>query len=182
GLAHELGRDEPVVLRHERVALALTVDDDAERRGLHPARAQAEGELVPEQARERISADAIEDATRALRLVEVRVEVAWVGDALEHALFGDLVEEHPLDLDPRVRLEDDVPEMIRDGLALAVGVGGEQDALDLLGRSPDGLDDLGLPLLLEELVALLESVFDVDAPTFGEVHHVPLAGEHVVFV
>src|SRR5690606_27997861 len=107
----------------------------------------AEGELVPEEARERVAADAVEHAPRALGLVEVRVEVPRVGDALEHALLGDLVEEDALDLGLGVRLLDDVAEMERDGLALAVGVGREQDALRLLRRRLDGLDDLGLALL-----------------------------------
>ncbi len=93
--------------------------------------------LRHKQARQRIAPDAVEHAAGALRLVEMLVEAAGMLEAFVDALLGDLVEEDALDLHLLVRLLHLLHEVVGDGLALAVGVGGEQDLLDLLGLLAD---------------------------------------------
>ncbi len=185
GEARSIGRlerclDEPVVDRNERLDLLLAIDDQPKRRGLHATRREPEGELAPEKAGEWIAPDAVEDAAGALRLVEVLVERAGMLEPLVDALLRDLVEEDPLDLDLLVRLLHLLHEVVGDGLTLAVGVGGEEDLLDLLGLLADVLDDLALALLFEDFVGLLEPVFDVDAAPLRQILDVPLGGNDVV--
>ncbi len=77
-------------------------------------------------------------------------------EALVDALLRDLVEEDAPDLGLLVGVLDDLGQVVGDGLALAIGVGREQDALDLLRARPDVLDDLVLALLGEAKVEAAE--------------------------
>ena len=45
-----------------------------------------------------VADEAIEDAARLLRLVEVAVELLRVADGLLHRALGDLVEQHAVDV------------------------------------------------------------------------------------
>ena len=76
----------------ERFDFALAIDDQPQRDGLHAAGREAERELRPHEGRDVVADDAIEDAAGALRVVEVGVELARVGDAVIDALLRDLVE------------------------------------------------------------------------------------------
>ena len=181
-LALEARVDEPVVDRNERITLVLAVDDDAKRGRLNPPGRKPKRELLPQQARKRIAADAVEHAASALRLVEVRIEVPRLVEALLDAALGDLFEQDALDLGFLVGLLRHLHEVVGNRLALAVGVGCEQDLVGLLGGGPDRFDDLGLPLLLEELVGFLEALLDVDASLLGEVLDVAFGREHLVAV
>ena len=138
--------------------------------------AQAERELGPDQRRDVVADDAVEHAARALRVVKVLVEVARVVEPVLDALLGDLVELDALHLELRaLELLGDVPG---DRLALAIGVGGEQERVGLLGL---GLE-LGQDLLLalDDLVGLLEALLDVDAHLLGQVFDVALGGQDLV--
>ena len=179
-LALESRVDEPVLDGNEGVALVLSVDDDSKRWGLNASRGKPEGELLPKKARQRVSADAIEHAARALRLVQVRIEVTRMLETLLDAALGDLFEKDALDLRVLVGLRRHLHEVVGDRLALAVGVGCEQNLVRLLGRSANRFDHLGLALFFEQLVGLLEAVVVVDAPALGKVLDVPLRREHLV--
>ena len=119
---------------------------------------------------------AIEDPPGALGIIEMCVQLPRRIEPLLHALLGDLVELHPrqIQLGP-LELLRDVP---RDGLSLAIRVGGKQHALCLLRRRLE----LGehLRLALDDLVGLLEAVLDVDPHLLGQILDVALAGEDLV--
>ena len=100
---------------------------------------------------------------------------------IEHRLFGDGVEDHPFDRDAGEHLlaVKHLEDMPGDGLALPVGVGGE----DQLARPLDGLGDLvepfgglglDVPMHLEVLVRQDRAVFR------GQVAHMPVRREHAV--
>src|SRR5262249_27116978 len=91
-LAYEAHADVPVLFRNERFDLALAIDDEPKGDRLHATGGEAERELRPDEGRDVVADDAIEDAARALRVVEVVVELARVRDAVLDTLLGDLVE------------------------------------------------------------------------------------------
>ena len=66
----------------------------------------------------------------------------------------------------------------RDGLALAIGVGGEQDGASLFGGHLELGEHLGL--VLDDLVGFLEVLLDIDPHLLGEVFDVPLRGQHLI--
>ena len=101
-------------------------------------------------------------------------------EALFHAALRDLLEEDALDLGVLVGLRRDLHQVIRDGLALAIGVGGEQDLVGLLGSGADRFDDLRLALLFQQLVGFLEAIVDVDPAALREVFDVPLGRKDLV--
>ena len=129
-----------------------------ERDRLHAPRRQAERELRPDERRDVVADDAIEHAASALRVVEVLVERARMIDAVLDALLRDLVELDALDLE--LRALDLLGEMEGDRLAFAIGVGREQDGVDLLRGGLELLEDL--LLALDDDVRLGEVVGDVD--------------------
>src|SRR6185503_2584745 len=161
--------DGPVLLGREGEDLALALADDAHGDGLHAPGGEPAAHLLPQERRELVADQAVEHATRLLRLEAVLVELPRVGERLEHRLLRDLVEHHAVHvLALRAELLRDVPG---DGLALAVWVGREVDVLLVLRR----LFDLRQHLRLagDDLVRGLEVVFDVDAELrLGQVHHV----------
>jgi hypothetical protein len=177
GLGPQADGDVPVLFGDEGVDLALAVDEEAEGHRLDAAGGEAEGELGPDQRRDVVADDAIEDAASALGVVEVVVELARVLDAVVDALLRDLVELHALDLEARAL--DLLLDVERDRLALAIGVGRQHHVVDLLGRRLELLEDL--LFALDDRVGLREIVREVDGlRALGQVLEVPLRGEHVV--
>ncbi len=180
------GADVPVLDGLEGLDLALAVDDQAERHGLHAPGREAEGELGPDQGRDVVADDAVEDPAGPLRVVELLVELAGVAHPVVDALLGDLVELHALDLE--LRALDLLGDVERDGLALAIGVGREQDLVHLLGGGLELFEDL--LLALDDPVRLGEVVRDVDRRHLlaldlrlllgGQILDVPLGREHFV--
>ena len=75
-LRRELRAAVPVLLGDERLDLALAVDDEPERDALHATGGEPERELRPDERRHVVADDAVEHAPRALRVVEVLVELA----------------------------------------------------------------------------------------------------------
>src|SRR5207237_266549 len=169
--------DRPVLLRREGADLPLALADDAHGHRLHAARRQPAAHLLPEERRELVADQAVEDAARLLGLEAVLVERPRVLDRLEHGLLGDLVEEHAVDVLPsRPELLGDVPG---DRLALAGGVRREVDVLLVLGGALDLLEDLRLAL--DDVVLGLEVAVEVDAELrLRKVHHVADRGLHLV--
>src|SRR5581483_10733880 len=169
--------DRPVLLGDEGPDLALALRDDADGDRLHAARGEPAAHLRPEERRELVADEPVEDAPRLLRLETVPVEPAGVPQGFEHRLLRDLVEQDSVHVLPlRTELLCDVPG---DRLALAVGVGGEVHVLLVLGRLLDLVEDLRLAL--DHVVLGGEVVLDVDAELrLRQIHHVPDGRLHLV--
>ncbi len=149
--------DVPVLSRTERHPLALAFHHHAGRHRLHPAGRQALPHLAPQHRRHLVAVQAVEDAARLLRVHEALVEVPRGGQRTLDRLRGDLVEHHALDGHLGLELLEEVP---RDGLALAVLIGGEEELVGVLQRAPQ-LGDLLLLVRVDDVVRL-ETVLDVD--------------------
>src|SRR5690606_31408673 len=64
----QVGRDGPVLLRDEGPDLVLALADEAERDRLHPTRREPRTDRLPEEGRDLVADDAIEDPARLLGL------------------------------------------------------------------------------------------------------------------
>ena len=176
-LALEVRLERPVFLRYESLDLALPVHHQPQRHRLHAAGGDAAPHLVPEQRRELVAHDAIQDAPRLLCLDPVDVDLAGVVEGPLDAVLGDLFEQHP-----HHRLVagiEELDEMPADGLTLAVRVRGDVDGVRFLGGTPQLADDL--LLVLDGRVGGLEAVVDIDGePLLGQIAHVSHRRLHVV--
>ena len=121
--------DRPIFLRLERLDLRLAVADEPKRDRLHAAGRAGAGQLPPQHRRKREADEIIERAAGEIGVDQRLVDGARVRDGLEHGVFGDGVEHDPLA--PACRssafLLQHFEHMPGDGLALAVGVGGEDE-------------------------------------------------------
>ena len=151
--------DRPVLVGGERGDLALTLDDEPDRDRLDATGRQAAADLARQERTQRVADEAVDDAARLLRVDEIHVDLARVGEGLADGRLGDLVEGDPLLLVAGdVRGLGHVPG---DRLALAIEVGGEEDHVGRPGR-PGDLGDL-LAAVLGDHVLRCEVVVDVDA-------------------
>ena len=123
----ERGGDAPVLGSPECHALPLALHDEAVGDTLHSPRGEPWRHLAPQHRRDLVAVETVEYAPRFLRIHQPPVEVAWVVDGLADGSGGDLVEHHAAHRDLRVEHLQQVP---RDGLALAVLIGGE---IELVG-------------------------------------------------
>ncbi len=148
----------PVGREPERHPLPLPVDHQPGGDGLDAAGREAGHDLLPEDRRDLVAVEAVQDPARLLGLDEVHVEVARVLGGGEDRRLGDLVEDHPAHGDVlRLQLVEEVPG---DGLALAVLIGGEVELVGVLEQVLQ-LADLRLLPLRDDVVGL-EAVLDVD--------------------
>ena len=174
-LVAQRGFERPILLRLERLDLLFPVVDHAHGDGLHAPRGEAAAHLFPQQRRELIAHDAVEDTARLLRVHQILINGAGLLDALADDLLRDLVERDALRLfvvELQQRLE--VP---RDRLALAVRVRREIDDVARLGGGLELLDERFLAL--DGLVVRLKVVFDVDAElALGQVAQMSHARRH----
>ena len=76
----ERGDDVPVLGGDERHPLALALDDEARRDRLHAAGREALHHLPPEDGRDLVAVEAVEDAARLLRVDEALVDLARLGE------------------------------------------------------------------------------------------------------
>ncbi len=172
----EVGLDRPVLLGHELADLLLTLADQPQGDGLHPPRREAGLDALPEERRRLVAHQAVEHAARLLRVHLALVDVERMRERLGHRVLGDLVEQDTAHFAPVAELARHVP---RDRLALAVRVGGEEDAR----RGLCGLLDLGegLRLLFDRDVFGREAVLHVHAElALRQVAHVPHGRLHRV--
>ena len=128
--------------RDERFDLALALDDQPHRHALHPAGAQALGDLAPQQRRNLVADDAVEDAPGLLGVDPVDVDRHRVLERLLDLGLGDGVEDDAVGLG--VGDAQGLFEMPGDGLAFAVQVGCQVD-----------LGSLSLASFLSSLTTLL---------------------------
>ena len=97
----------PVFFRRKGSDLLFTVIDHARGDRLHTAGAQTPSDLFPQQRRELVAHDPVEDTARLLRVHKVLVDRTRLPDALRDDFFGDLIERHALGLvvaEPQKRL------------------------------------------------------------------------------
>ena len=152
--------DIPPAGADEGHALALALHDQACRHGLDAAGGEPARDLAPEDGRDLVAVQAVEDPPGLLRVDQAHVDLPRL---LERALdrrAGDLVEDHPPDRHLRLQHLDQVPG---DGLALAILVRREQELLRV-GQPLAQLADLALLVGVDD-VQRLEVVLDVDAQT-----------------
>src|SRR5690606_16020735 len=160
--------DGPVLLGLEGADLGLALGDEAERDGLDAACGEAGPDRLPEDGADLVADEAIEDAARLLRLDLAHVDDAGALERAAHGVPGDFVEEDAVEARSSIAaslavvgVAELLRDVVRDGLALAVGVGGEDDLLGAPGLLLELLDDLALAPNGD--VARLEAVLDVDA-------------------
>ncbi len=124
----------PVFDRPEGPNLPLPLDDQPHGNRLHAAGREAPPHFVPQQRRNLIAHQAVQNAPGLLRVHKILVQVASVLEGLLHGLLGDLVEGHAANLFP---LFGGCPQLQRqvvsNRLALAVRVRRQKD-LVRLGR------------------------------------------------
>ena len=154
----EAGRDIPVVGRDEGDPLALALDDESRGDGLNPSRGEPARDLLPQNRRDLIAIQPIEDAPGFLRVDQALVDHAGVLERSPDRLARDLVKDHAADGHLRLQHLDEVP---RDRLTLAVLVRREQELVGVLQVLLQLGDDL-LLLGIDDVVRL-EFLVDVDA-------------------
>ena len=135
----EIGLQGPVFLAAEPFDLGFPLADQAQRHRLHPSGRAAARQFAPQDRRQGEAHQIIQGPAGQIGVHQFLVQVAGVAHGLDHRAFGDLVEHHPLDIDPLERLAvlEDAPDMPGNGLSLAVRVGGQDQAL----RAFDGGND-----------------------------------------
>lgn len=147
----------PVLGGTEGDALALPLDDEPGGDGLHATGGQPRHDLLPQDRRDLVAVETVEDAAGLLGVDHALVQLARVGDGLADGVLGDLVEDHPVDRDLGLQ---DFLEVPRDGFALAVLIGGEVELVGL-GEKLLELPDLRLLVGVDDVDGL-EVVLDVD--------------------
>ena len=148
----------PVLRRDERDPLALALDDEAGRDGLDASGGKFGHDLLPEDGRDLVAVQAVEDPARLLCVDEALVDAACVLERPRDRVLRDLVEDHAPDRDLRLQ---DLDEMPGDRLALAILVRREQELLGVLEMLLERGDDL-LLARVDDVVGL-EALVDVDA-------------------
>ena len=170
--------DAPVLLRHERADLPLALDDEPERHGLHPPGREARLDAAPENGAGLVARPADRGcAAPAARRPSGRRSPPGRRSASRMASL--VISWKRIAVGGRLALElvGDVPG---DGLAFAIGVGGEDRWSDAVLAAFFKLGER-LGLALDGDVLGLEVVLDVDAQlTGGEVAQVAHRGPHVV--
>ena len=129
----ETRRDVPVLFGNERVDFAFAVADELQRDRLHPARAQAAPDLVPEDGTDLVADQTIEHAPRLLRVDHLLVDRA--SDARSPRESPFLVIS--LNISRRIFFlgrAEFLGEMPADGFAFAIRVGRDVDVVGLLRR------------------------------------------------
>ena len=136
--------DRPVFASLEDFDLGFALADQAQRHGLHAAGRAAARQLAPQHRREGEAHEIIECAARHIGVDQRLVELARMGDGVEHRLLGDGIEGDALHVDPDQRLlgAQHVAHVPGNRLALAVRVGGEVELAALGHRLGDGVEPL----------------------------------------
>ncbi len=161
--------DRPVLARDEGADLALAVDDQPHRDRLHAPGGEPAADLGPQQRRDLVADQPVEDAPRLLRVDARHVDRVGVLERRQRGVLGDLVQ-----LDALGVLElQQLGEMPRDRLALAIGVGRQVHFGRRLRRRLELLDDVALPF--DGQVARREDPLCTSTPSvrLGQVADVP---------
>jgi len=176
--------DRPVFAGVERLDLHLALDDQPQAHRLHATRRFRARKLAPEHRAEVEAHKIVQRAAREIGLDQRGVDGARVLHRLGHRRFGDRVEHHARHrgvLPDRLALAQRLFEMPADRLALAVGVGGENEGVVVLQRVGDRLDVLAA--VSADLPCHVEAVLGIDRSVLGrQVAHVAVACQNRVVV
>ena len=172
-LGREADVDAPILHRVERIDLALALDDQPHGHRLDTAGRKARLHALPQQRRDLVPDQAVEDPPRLLGVGEVPVDPAGVREGIEDRVARDLGERDPVGL-PGV-LPEEGGHVHGDRLALTVEVGCQHEPVGGLHRPlQDGDVLLGA---LRHLVLDLEVVLRVDPELgLGQVADVAVRG------
>ena len=129
---------------------------------MHAACGESAVHATPQNGRDLVAVEAIENAASLGSVDEFRVDRPWVGNRLGDRRFGDFMEHHAVHVDLGVEV---LAQVGRNRLALAVFVGCEIDDACVFQVGFQVLDDL--PAALGQLVCGLEIVVDVDGETLA---------------
>ena len=94
GIQH--GVDGPVFLRDEGANFLFALDDQAQGDGLHASGGKAAADFVPEQRRNFVTDDAIEDAASLLRVHQMLVHLRGLLESGFDGFLRDFVEHHAI--------------------------------------------------------------------------------------
>ena len=167
GLARRRERrvDRPVLGAHVRHALTFPGDHEARGHRLHAAGGQGRADLAPQEGRDLVAVEAVEDAAGLLSIHEGRVQVARVLQGALDRFLRDFVEHHAAHGNLRLQ---DLQEVPRDGLTLAVLISCQIEFVALLEELLE-FGDLFLLVRVHHVVGR-ETVIHVD----GEAAERPL--------
>ena len=173
----EISVQGPVLLGDEGLDVGLPLAHHPGGHGLDPPGGKTPADLLPQQGGDLIAHDAVQHPARLLGVHQIHIDGPGVGDGVVDHLLGDLVEGHPVGL--VVRDAQHLLQVPGDGLALPVGVGGEEHFLALLGGFFQLVNELFLAL--DGLVVQFKAVLHVHAQlALGQVAHVAHGGLHLI--
>ncbi len=134
----------PIFLGLEPLDLQFAIDHQPQGHGLHPAGRARARQLAPQHRRQGEAHQIVQGATGQIGVDQLHVDGARMLHRLGHGRLGDGVEHHPLHdraLD-RLLAVQDFQHVPADGLALAIRVGGQDQAIGPL----HGVGDVGQAL------------------------------------
>ena len=150
----------PVAGGHERHSLALALDDDAGSHALHPSGRQPGRHLLPQNRRDLVAVEAVQQPAGLLGVHEPPIHVPGVRQRRPDGVGGDLVEHEPAHGHLR-RGREHFEQVPSDRLTLAVLVGCQ---IQLVGSGHQLLEVAHrVPLGVAQHVQRLEAVLHVDA-------------------
>src|SRR5439155_14262229 len=159
--ALERGIDGPVLDRPEALDLLLALADDPQRDRLDASGRKPAPDLLPEEVRDLVAHEPVDDAAGLLRVHQASVDLPRVLHGSLDGLLGDLVEAHALEDLVAGGGPQGFLEMPGDGFAFPIRVRREIDR----GGLPRGFLELpeGLLFSRQNLVGRLVGVAAVDA-------------------
>ena len=161
----DVGLDRPVFLGLEALDLDFSVDHQAQGHRLHPSGRSRSRQLAPQHRRKREADQIVQSAAGEVGLDQLHIDITRVLHRLGDGGLCDGVEHHPFNLralDGFLLLQN-LKYVPGNGLTLAVGVGGQDDAFGALGGVGNVVQTLGgfgidVPQHLEIFVGLYRSV------------------------
>ena len=150
--------DRPVLGTHVRHTVAFLGDHEARSHRLHAAGRQGRADLAPQEGRDLVAVEAVEDAAGLLRVHEVGVQIARVLQGALDRFLRDFVKNHAAHGNLRLQ---DLQEVPRDSLTLAVLISCQEEFVGLLEELLE-FGDLFLLIRVHHVVRL-EALVHVDS-------------------
>src|SRR5262249_49782047 len=135
-LGQQMGDQRPVFPRYEFFDFEFAVADEAKRHRLDSTGRTGAGQFAPQHRGEAEANEIVESAPRQISIDQRSIDAAWMFHCFKDRVLGNSVEDDTIDgliLENALALED-LENVPGDRLPLAIGVGGEDDALAV----PDG--------------------------------------------
>ena len=150
--------DRPVLGAHVGHAVAFLGDHEARGHRLHAPGRQGRADLAPQEGRDLVAVETVEDAAGLLRVHEVRIQVARVLQGALDRFLRDFVEHHAAHGNLRLQ---DLQEVPRDSLTLAVLISCQEEFVGFLEELLE-FGDLFLLIRVHHVVRL-EALVHVDS-------------------